>query len=101
MTALRSLPRADGSLYFTPEEYAALHGLSVATVRLRCQRGAIPGAVKLGIRKWGIPKGNLAAGPGHEARGGDGELRRRERALRDIRAMALDVIERCDRELGE
>ena len=36
------------------QEYAALVGKSPVTVRQKCQRGTIPGAVKIG-RDWLIP----------------------------------------------
>lgn len=36
-------------------EYAALVGRSPVSVRQKCQRGAVPGAVKLG-RDWLIPR---------------------------------------------
>jgi len=36
------------------KDYADAHGLAPVTVRQKCQRGNVPGAVKLG-RDWLIP----------------------------------------------
>jgi excisionase family DNA binding protein len=75
-------------LTFTADELAdALH-LAPSTVRLWCQQGVVA-ATKRG-RLWRIPRreylrlvGDDAAGvAAHEARGGDGVQRARERALR-------------------
>lgn len=35
-------------------DYAAHHGVKANTIRVRCSRGTLPGAVKLG-RDWFIP----------------------------------------------
>ena len=40
--------------YISLPEYAALHGKSRYTVAQKCQRGSLPGAVKVG-RNWLIP----------------------------------------------
>jgi excisionase family DNA binding protein len=93
------------ALTFTADELAdALH-LAPSTVRLWCQQGVVA-ATKRG-RLWRIPRREYLrlvgedAGAAHEARGGDGVQRARERALRDIRAMAVELLERCDAALGE
>ena len=41
--------------YITLAEYAAQHGKSRFTVVQKCQRGTLPGAVKVG-RNWLIPR---------------------------------------------
>ena len=42
--------------YLSATEYAELHGLHPVTIRQRCARGAIPGAIKIGARGWCIPE---------------------------------------------
>lgn len=85
-------------------DLATALGCHVSTVRQMCQRRAIPGARKFGLRNWGIPKMNLAdtrGAPGHEDHGGDAEARRRERALREALAMFEDGAALVRRALNE
>lgn len=45
--------------YITTAEYARLHGISQVTIKQRCSRGDMPGAVKIGAyphQVWLIPK---------------------------------------------
>lgn len=44
----------------TPEETALLLNVTIATVRKLCRKGELPG-VKVGERKWRIPRDKLRA----------------------------------------
>lgn len=99
MTALAST-----RLVYSADDLALALGMPVGTVRERCKRGEYE-ARKDG-RLWRIPRREYIRlvgedAPGHEAGGGDAELRRRERALREIRDVALELVKRCDRALGD
>lgn len=94
---------AKKSLVYTVEEVAADARLSVSTVRLMCQRGKIA-AEKRG-RKWKIPRREYLRlvgedGASHEDGGGDAELRRRERALREAETLLEDALVAVRRALG-
>jgi excisionase family DNA binding protein len=91
-------------LTFTADELAdALH-LAPSTVRLQCQRGEIS-ATKHG-RLWRIPRREYLRlvgedAVGHEASGGDGVRRARERALRNAETLLEDALAAVRAALGE
>jgi excisionase family DNA binding protein len=50
------------SPYYTPEQAAVIIQKTADTVRRLCQRGAIPGARKIG-REWLIPRASIDPAP--------------------------------------
>lgn len=101
MTAQRQ-PVPDRFTFTVPELADALK-LAPSTVRQRCQNGTYA-ATQHG-RQWRISRREYARlvgedGATHEDGGGDVELRRRERALREAETLLEDALTAVRRALG-